>query len=216
MDIIYLGHSSFKIKGKTATVITDPFDPAMVGLKYPRNEADIVTVSHNHDDHNNTGLIVNTKMIITSAGEYEIMGISIVGIEVDHDATGGSERGKNVIYIFETDGVRIAHFGDLGHKLSDKIIEQMGDIDVLMIPVGGIYTIGPRDAVDVAKEFESPFIIPMHYKMAGMNEKVFGKLSTIDDFLRESGYEIERLDKLSIKKELINYEQRKVIILEKR
>lgn len=216
MDISYLGHSSFKIKGKSATVITDPFDPTMVGLKYPKNEADIVTVSHNHDDHNKTDLIIDTKMIITSAGEYEIMGVSVIGIEVDHDASGGTERGKNVIFVFEIDGIRIAHLGDLGHKPSDKIIEQMGDIDALMIPVGGVYTIGARDAVDVVKEFESPFIIPMHYKMAGMNEKVFGKLSTVDDFLKESGYEVERLDKLSIKKELINYEQRKVYVLEKR
>ncbi len=216
MDIFFLGHSSFKMKGKSATVITDPFDPQMVGLKFPKNEADIVTVSHNHEDHNRTDLVIGTKMVITGAGEYEIMGVSIVGIEVDHDATGGTERGKNVIYVFEIDDVRIAHLGDLGHKPSDKVIEQMGDIDVLMIPVGGVYTIGPRDAVDIAKEFESPFIIPMHYKTAGINVEVFGKLSAVDDFLKESGYEVERLDKLVIKKDLINYEQRKVVVLEKK
>lgn len=216
MDIIYLGHSSFKIKGKTATVVTDPFDPVMVGLKYPKNEADIVTISHNHDDHNKVDLVSNPKMVINMAGEYEIMGVSIIGIEVDHDAVGGEERGKNVIFVFEIDEIRIAHFGDLGHKPSDKIVEQIGDIDVLMVPVGGVYTIGPRDAVDIAKEFDSPYIIPMHYRAPGMNESVFGKLSNLDDFLKESGYEVEKLDKLSIKKELINYETRKVIVLEKR
>ncbi len=216
MDIYFLGHSSFKIKGRSATVITDPFDPVMVGLKYPKNEADIVTVSHDHNDHNRTDLIANTKMIITGAGEYEIMGVSIVGIEVDHDATGGTDRGKNVIYVIEIDGVRIAHLGDLGHKPSDKVVEQMGDIDVLLIPIGGVYTIGLKDAVDIAKEFESPYIVPMHYKMEGMNEETFGKLSTVDEFLKESGYEVERSDKLIIKKDLINYEQRKVVVLEKR
>lgn len=216
MDITYLGHSSFKIKGKTASVIVDPFDPASVGLKFPRNEADIVTVSHDHSDHNKADLVINTKMVIKGAGEYEVMGISIVGIELDHDATGGTERGKNVIYVIEVDGVRIAHLGDLGHKPSDKVVEQMGNIDVLMIPVGGIYTIGPRDAVEVAKEFDSPYIIPMHFKTQGINEQTFAKLSTLDDFLKESGYEVEKLDKLIIKKELINYEIRKVIVLEKK
>jgi L-ascorbate metabolism protein UlaG (beta-lactamase superfamily) len=216
MDITYLGHSSFKLKGRLSSVITDPFDPVMVGIKYPRNEADIVTISHNHDDHNKSELILGKKMVITTAGEYEIMGISIIGLEVDHDVSGGEERGKNVIYIFEIDGIRLAHLGDLGHKLTDKTIEQVGDIDVLMLPVGGEYTIGPKDAVDVAKEFSPPYIIPMHYKVNGINEKIFGKLAGVEDFLKESGYDVERLDKLSIKKDLINYETSKVVILEKR
>ncbi len=216
MDITYLGHSSFKLRGKTAAVITDPFDPTMVGLKFPKNEADIVTVSHDHEDHNKVDLVINTKMVISGAGEYEIMGVSVIGVETDHDASGGGERGKNIIYVFEVDGVRIAHLGDLGHKLSDKIIEQLGDVDVLMIPVGGVYTIGPRDAVDIAKEFDCPYIIPMHYKTAGINEENFGKLNTVDDFLKESGYEVEKIDKLILKKELINYEQRKVVIIEKK
>ena len=216
MDIVYLGHSSFKLKGKKATVITDPFDPVYVGLKYPKNDADIVTVSHNHNDHNKVDLIDNVKMVINGAGEYEIMGVSIIGIETDHDASGGEERGKNIVFILEVDGLRIAHFGDLGHKLSEKLMEQMGDIDVLMIPVGGEYTIGHKQAVDIAKEFESPYVLPMHYKMPGMNEEVFGKLSGVDEFLKELGYEVERSDKLNIKKELVNHDQRKTVVLEKK
>ena len=216
MDIVYLGHSSFKLKGKKATVITDPFDPVYVGLKYPKNDADIVTVSHNHNDHNKADLIDNVKMVINGAGEYEIMGVSIIGIETDHDASGGEERGKNIVFILEVDGLRIAHFGDLGHKLSEKLMEQMGDIDVLMIPVGGEYTIGHKQAVDIAKEFESPYVLPMHYKMPGMNEEVFGRLSGVDEFLKELGYEVERSDKLNIKKELVNHDQRKTVVLEKK
>ncbi len=216
MDIIYLGHSSFKLKGRSAAVITDPFDPEMVGLKYAKNEADIVTVSHNHKDHNRTDLVSGTKMVIDTAGEYEVMGVSIVGIEVDHDSVGGEERGKNVIFTFEIDGIRVAHFGDLGHKPTDKITEQMGDIDVLLLPVGGIYTIGAKDAADIAKEYDSPYVLPMHYKTPGMNEDVFQKLSPVDEFLKECGYEVERTDKLSIKKELINYEVRKAVVMEKK
>ena len=112
--------------------------------------------------------------------------------------------------------IRIAHLGDLGHKLSEKLIEQIGDIDMLMIPVGGEYTIGPKQAVEIAKEFESPYVIPMHYKVPGMNEKVFGKLSGVEEFLKELGYETEKLEKLSIKKDLISYDQRKAVVLEKR
>lgn len=216
MDITYLGHSSFKIKGKGGTVITDPFDPAMVGLKYPKNEAEIITVSHNHEDHNKVDLVNNVKMVINRAGEYEIMGVSIIGIETDHDASGGEERGKNNIFIMEVDGIRIAHLGDLGHTLSERLVELMGDIDVLMIPVGGEFTIGPKQAIEIAKEFESPFVLPMHYKVSGMNEQSFGKLSGVEEFLKELGYEVEKTDKFSIKKDLINYEQRKVVVLEKK
>ena len=86
----------------------------------------------------------------------------------------------------------------------------------MLIPVGGVYTIGPKDAVDLAKEFEAPYILPMHYKASGMKEDTFGKMSSVEDFLKESGYEVENIDKLTIKKELINYEQRKVVVLEKR
>jgi len=216
MDIVYLGHSSFRIKGRNATVVTDPFDPSDVGLKYTRTEADIVTVSHQHSDHNKSDLVANKKMVIDVSGEYEVIGVSVVGIEVDHDASGGEERGKNIIFIFEIDGVRVAHFGDLGHKPSDKVVEAIGELDVMMIPVGGVYTIGPKVAAEIVKEFEPPFVIPMHYKVPGMKEEAFGKLSPVDDFLKELAYDVEKSDKLVIKKELIDYEVNKAVVLEKR
>ena len=216
MEIFYLGHASFKIKGKKASLITDPFDPSVVGLKFNRNEADIVTISHAHKDHNYLDMLSGQKMVISSAGEYEVMGVSIIGIETDHDSTGGKERGKNIIYVLEVDGVRIAHLGDLGHKLTEKTIEQMGDVDVVMVPVGGHYTIGPREAVEIVKDLESPYILPMHFKAAGMSEELSKKLLPVEDFLREIGYDVEKYDKLILNKELINYEQRKVVLLEKR
>jgi len=212
MDIFYLGHSSFKIKGRSAVVITDPFDPAIVGQKFSKTEADIVTVSHQHPDHNKTDLVLKSKMVISEAGEYEVMGVSVIGIQVDHDSKEGKEKGKNNIYILEIDGVRIAHLGDLGHKLNDKIVEQMGDVDILMIPVGGTYTIGPREACEIVKEFEPPYVLPMHFGSDGKDEK----LLPVEDFLKECGYEVEKYDKLILKKDLINYEQIKIVMLEKR
>ena len=216
MDIVYLGHSSFKLKGKNTSVITDPFDPQMLGLKFPKNEADIVTVSHNHSDHNHLELVSGVKMVINSPGEYEVMDVSVIGIEVDHDSEGGKVRGKNTVFVFEIDGIRLAHLGDLGHKLTDKVTETISDVDVLMLPVGGFFTIGAKEASEIAKGFESPFIIPMHYRVPGMKEEIASKIAPVDDFLKEFGIEVDKTDKLNIKKELINYEQQKVILLEKR
>lgn len=216
MDISYLGHSSFKLKGRSATLITDPFNPEKVGIKYPKVEADIVTISHNHDDHNMVSRVEGFKMAITGPGEYELMGVSIIGIPSFHDDVSGKSRGNNIIYVIEIDGLRLAHLGDLGHKLNEKTVDAIGDLDILMIPVGGVYTIGPNVAADIVRGFEPPITIPMHYKVDGLKPEIFAKLAKVDEFLREVGYDVERLDKLSIKKELMNEEELKVVLLERK
>lgn len=216
MDIIFLGHSSFKIKGKNISLITDPFDPAMVGLKYPKNEADLVTVSHDHPDHNQVDQVTVGKRVIKGPGEYEIAGTSILGFQTYHDNTKGSERGKNTIYVIEMDGLRLCHLGDLGHKLSDALVEDIGQIDVLMVPVGGEYTVGPTEAVDVVQSIEPGIVLPMHYQMPGLDPKTFEKLQPVEQFLNQLGSSSETLPKLSIKEgELLQGEQ-KVIILERK
>jgi L-ascorbate metabolism protein UlaG (beta-lactamase superfamily) len=214
MDITYLGHSSFKLKGKSATVITDPFDQAMVGLKVPPQEADIVTVSHQHPDHNKVDLVSNVSRVIDGPGEYEISGVSVVGLPSYHDDQKGAERGKNTIYVYEIEDLRLAHLGDLGHTLSADTIEEIGAIDILMIPVGGKYTIDAQTAVKVIQSIEPSIIIPMHYKMDGMSE-MFNELTTVQDFITAAGIPSETLDKLSIKKGDIGEEQ-KIIVLEKK
>lgn len=217
MEISYLGHSSFKLKYKTANVVTDPFDPKMVGLKYSGVEAEIVTVSHFHADHNSTDKIASTKKILDGPGEYEVAGISVMGYPTFHDNKKGEERGKNTIYIFEAEGLRIAHFGDLGHILNDNLYDEIGDIDVLMLPVGGFYTIGPKEAVEIVTKVEPSFVIPMHYAVEGMNSDIKEKLLPVDDFLKESGLIVETLPKFTLKKEDINDEQTtKVIVLERK
>lgn len=214
MDITYIGHSSFRIKGKTATIITDPFDPSMVGLKFPVTDADIVTISHNHEDHNKIDLVKNTSMVINGPGEYEVKEVSVIGISSYHDDKKGEERGKNTIYVYEIDDVTIAHLGDLGHSLSADVLEEIGSIDILMIPVGGKYTIDAAEAVKVVQSIEPSIIIPMHYRMEGMAD-MFGELAPVTEFLTNAGLPSETLDKFSIKKGEFSEEQ-KIIVLEKK
>jgi len=214
MEIYHLGHSYFKIRGKTATIVTDPFDPKFVGLRYPAVEADIVTVSHLHADHNQTGLVKNVRKVIDGPGEYEVMGVSVLGFTSFHDEKKGSLRGKNTIFVFEADGLRLAHLGDLGESLTHEQLSQLGNIDVLFIPVGGEYTIGPKEAVRVVGEVDPFFIIPMHYQVPGLNKEAFAKLYPVTDFLSESGLSVENLPKFSLKKEdIIEDQSPKVIVL---
>lgn len=215
MDITFLGHSSFKLRGKSASLITDPFDPEMVGLKYPKNEADIVTISHDHGDHNKADLVSGVRKIVSLPGEYEIMGVSILGYPSFHDSKKGELRGKNTIFIIEMDELRIAHLGDLGHGLDDSTVEALGNIDVLMIPVGGEYTIGPEDAVELVRTIEPYVIFPMHYQASGLDQKVFEKLKTVDDFISSMGLPVVRDSKFSLKKQEMTEDQ-KIVVLEKR
>lgn len=213
MDITYLGHSSFKIKSKTATIVTDPYDE-YVGFKFPKTEANIVTISHNHKDHNRFDLVSNVKKVINGPGEYEISEVSIIGISTFHDEKKGELRGRNTIYAFEIDGIRVVHMGDIGQTLSDKKMELLGDVDVLMIPVGGEYTIDAKQAAEIARGVEPKIIIPMHYLVGGMS-KDFEKLSKVDAFISEMGLPVENLDKLTIKKGMLGEEQ-KVVVLNKK
>lgn len=215
MDITFLGHSCFKIRGKNATVVTDPFDPVIVGLKLLKLSADIVTVSHEHGDHNKIELVNEVRKVISGPGEYEIQGVSIIGMSTFHDDKRGKLRGKNTVYVIEIDGLRVAHLGDLGHNLSDKRLEQMGTIDILMIPVGGDYTINSQVAVEVARAIEPVITIPMHYQMKGLNPKMFAKLSKEVDFVSDLGLQSEKLDKINVKKEILGEDQR-LVVLEKK
>lgn len=217
MDISFLGHSSFKIKTKTATVVTDPFDPKMVGYKYSGVEADIVTISHEHKDHSALDLVKNVKKFISGPGEYEISGVSIIGYPSFHDSEKGQKRGKNTIYVLEVEGLRLVHLGDLGHTLSEDMINNLGDIDVLMIPVGGEFTIGPKEANEMVGKIEPYFVLPMHYQAQGLNSETFAKLEPVDAFLKESGLSVERAPKFSLKKEdIIGEQNTKIIVLERK
>lgn len=213
MEILYLGHSSFRIKTLAGVVVTDPFGPKMVGLKFSGVEADIVTVSHDHGDHNQYQLVKGVKRVVAGPGEYEISGISIIGISSFHDDKKGELRGKNTIYVIEAEGLRLAHLGDLGHFLSEAAVEEIGQVDILILPVGGVFTIGAKEATQVVMDIEPKIIIPMHYNMPGLNLEVFSKLAPVEEFLKEASLPTQRLPKFSVKKEELGEEQ-KVVVLE--
>jgi L-ascorbate metabolism protein UlaG (beta-lactamase superfamily) len=217
MEITYLGHSSFKIKTKTATVVTDPFDSQMVGLKYSGVEGDIVTISHHHKDHDASDKVSGVNKVIDGPGEYEITGVDFIGYQSYHDSKKGEERGKNTIYVIEAEKLRLVHLGDLGHELSEDLINELGDVDVLMIPVGGKFTIGPKEAAQIVSKIEPYFVLPMHYKATGLNPETFAEIEPIETFLKESGIPVEQMPKFSLKKEDILEDQNtKVIVLEKK
>jgi L-ascorbate metabolism protein UlaG (beta-lactamase superfamily) len=213
MDITFLGHSSFRLKGKTASLVTDPFDPKVVGFPFPKVSADIVTISHNHDDHNKAELVKDVKKVVSGPGEYEINEVSIIGISSYHDDKKGAKRGKNTIYVIEMDGLRIVHLGDLGHKLSEKFIEKVGSVDVLIIPVGGEYTIDATQAAELVRTIEPKIIIPMHFKVPKLNAQTFAKISSVEPFLTQIGIPVEKTNKLNVSSIAIEEEQ-KVVLLE--
>ena len=216
MEVIYLGHSSFKFRGKSVTVVTDPYDPEYVGLKYPKTEADIVTVSHNHPDHNFISIVGGGPFVISQPGEYEIKGVSIFGFSSYHDDKQGAERGKNIIYLIEVDGFRICHLGDLGERLSSELIEEIGTADILCIPVGGKVTLGTNEAVELTAQIEPSIVLPMHFNLPGINQKIFGDLNPVDEFLSKMEVEDKTvLDKLGISKDKLP-EETKVVILERK
>lgn len=207
MDITYLGHSSFKIRSKNVTIVTDPYDPEMIGLKFPKTEADIVTISHQHGDHNALKLIdgrvtdqgQNKPFVIDGPGEYEVRGVNILGISTFHDNSQGTERGKNTIYEFRVEGLNLIHLGDLGHKLTDAQKESLSSPDILFIPTGGNYTIDPSLASEVITQLEPKIIIPMHYQVAGLIPKLAKDLVPVTEFLKVMGKgEIVPQDKLTI------------------
>ncbi len=213
MDITYLGHSAFRIKTKNHTIVTDPYNSS-IGLKFPKTEADLVTVSHDHFDHNDLSGLKDYKKVFNSPGEYEIGGVSVFGIPSFHDNKKGEERGKNTIFVIETEGVTICHLGDLGHLLAEDQIDEIGDVDILLVPVGGTYTISAKEAVDVVQAIDPKIIIPMHYKLPGHDQEKFGQLETVDAFVSALGVKSETLPKLSYKPGDLLEEEQRVYILE--
>lgn len=215
MDIYYYGQAMFKIKGKSASLVIDPYDPNVTGLKLPKPsdlEADAVLVTHNHPDHNFLAALEGEPLQVLGPGEYEIKGVSINGISVFHDQSQGSERGKNTVYHINIDGLNIAHLGDLGHVLTEGQTQEIGDVDILMIPVGGNYTIDAKTASEVVSQLEPSIIIPMHYGGLPGNKL---ELAPVQDFLKEMGGEAaEPQSKLSITKDKLP-EEPQVVVLSK-
>ncbi|HCM82002.1 MAG: Zn-dependent hydrolase of the beta-lactamase fold-like protein [Candidatus Gottesmanbacteria bacterium GW2011_GWA2_44_17] len=214
MDIFPLGHSSFRIKGKTVTVVTDPYDSALVGFGYPKHvSADIVTVSHAHKDHNQTALVEGNPYSVNGPGEYEIKGVGIIGIPLFHDGEKGATRGMVTAYHMEIDGVNVVHLGDVGSSLTSDDVDRLDGVNILFIPVGGVYTIDPNQAAGIIGELEPSIVIPMHYKTPRHNPKEFGDLSPVSAFLKTMGKEaVVAVPKLSTSKDKLPDEMQVVVL----
>lgn len=214
MEIKYLGHSSFLLKGKSGSVVTDPYNSAKVGLKFPKVSANIVTLSHDHDDHNDFKAVEGEPLVIQGPGEYEVAGINVFGIPTFHDSEKGAKRGANTVYRIGIDSVSVVHLGDLGHKLTDEQVERIEKVDILLIPVGGVYTIDAKEAMEVITQLEPLLVIPMHYGRKELKSDVFGELSTLEAFLKEMGkVDIVPQPKLLVTKDKLPTETT-VIVLE--
>lgn len=196
MEISWLGHSCFRIRGKQACVVTDPVSPGK-GYSLGKLSANIVTVSHNHNGHNYTARFSDNPHVLYRPGEYEVSSVLIIGLTSFHDTSRGSERGKNTIFVFETEEMSICHLGDLGYSLTASQIEEIGKVDILMIPVGGGSTINATAASSIVRQIDPKIVLPMHYKTSLFQDT----LDPIEVFLKEMGVsDTSTKPKLSINK----------------
>ncbi len=216
MNITWYGQSCFKIttqgqKNKEkVNIIIDPYDES-IGLKLPKIEGDVFLFTHDHSDHNNRGVVGKNSFIIDSSGEYELRDIFIQGIPSFHDEKKGKERGANTIYTIEAEEIRICHMGDFGEiELSDKQLQQIGEVDILMIPIGGNYTIDAKTATKIITQIEPRIVVPMHYKIKGLKLDI----DELEHFLKAIGQKsVEKEEKISVQKKGMPIGEMKIIPL---
>jgi len=208
MRIKWYGHSCFLVEAEDGTkVITDPFDES-IGYSIPEEEPDVVTVSHSHFDDNAVDLLQGNPEVVKNVGETKVKGIIFKGIKSFHDKSKGAQRGSNIIFVFAIDGVRFCHLGDLGHLLSSEQQKEIGEVDVLFIPVGGTFTIDGREAQEVSQQLNPRLIIPMHYKTEACNIGI----ASCEEFLK--GFtKVEKMAQWQGNKESLPSEQT-VLVLE--
>ena len=191
-------------------MVTDPYPPA-VGLKLGRMDAEVVTISHEHDNHNYTQVVRDGAYEIRGPGEYEVAGVTVIGVPTFHDPEKGAKQGRNTVYLIEIDDVRVCHLGDLGHKLDDVEAEAVASPDVLLVPVGGRTAMNGAQAAEVVRQLEPRYVVPMHYSIPGLKLQ----LDPIDRFLKEMGVaSSEPQPKLSVQKSSVTEYETKVIVLE--
>jgi L-ascorbate metabolism protein UlaG (beta-lactamase superfamily) len=208
LDVTWLGHGCFRLRGRSAAAVTDPYPPS-IGLKLQRLDGNLVTVSHEHENHNYTQ-VMRDAYEIRGPGEYEVAGVSVIGVPTFHDAEKGAKHGRNTVYLIEIDDVRVCHLGDLGHRLDDAEAEAISAPDVLLVPVGGHTAINAAQAAEVVRQLEPRFVVPMHYAIPGLKLQ----LDPLDRFLKEMAVtSAEPQPKLTVQASSGEYET-KVVVLE--
>jgi L-ascorbate metabolism protein UlaG (beta-lactamase superfamily) len=208
MEIDWFGHSCFRLHSRAATVVTDPYDKS-IGLENPRPRADVVTISHDHPGHSNEKGARGDAHIVRGPGEYEVRDVFITGVQSFHDKKKGKERGKNTIYVIEMDDLRVAHVGDLGYVPSQSDAEGLGNVDILLVPVGGVSTINASEATELVSLLEPAIVIPMHYRVPDLAFK----LDTVDKFIKEMGVKAPKpVESLKVTKETLPKETQLVLL----
>lgn len=201
-DIQYLGHSCFRLRGRDGVVVTDPYDSS-VGYDIGKPTAHIVTVSHAHGDHAYVDAVRPMRdsiFTVEGPGEYEVGGVLITGVRTWHDKKKGAERGRNTAYVIHLDDLVFCHLGDLGHELTSQQIDDIGEVDVLFVPVGGGETISASEATNVIGQIEPRMVIPMHYAMEGQQSFEM-ELAPLDKFLQETGLkDVQPEEKMTVTK----------------
>jgi L-ascorbate metabolism protein UlaG (beta-lactamase superfamily) len=172
MRITWLGHASFMIESEGRKLVTDPYDK--IGLQFPSVSANVVTTSHSHFDHSATSLVHGRPRIISGTGRFDEDPFRIKGLPTYHDEAKGSKRGQNTAYLIEAEGIRVCHLGDLGHVLTAGDAASFSRVDILMVPVGGVFTIDAAGAQEVCETLDPRIVLPMHYKVPGLSIEVGG------------------------------------------
>jgi L-ascorbate metabolism protein UlaG (beta-lactamase superfamily) len=188
-------------------LLTDPVGKE-VGYSIPQETVDIVTVSHDHYDHNAVNLVPGRPVVVREPGEREVKGIPIKGVSVFHDEVRGAKRGRNIIFVWEMEGLRLCHLGDLGHILEPLTVAEIGKVDLLFIPVGGVYTIDAKTATKVVEQLQPRLVVPMHYKTPALTFE----LAPVDEFLRY--YEKVRREKVLICDKESLPEDQEIVVLD--
>ncbi len=192
MEITWYGRACFRLKGREATVITDPCPPS-TGFVAGKHDVQLLTLSHAHPDHTYTRSIT-AGLTLTRPGEYESANVLVTGVRTFHDGSRGAERGENVVFSIEIDGVHIAHLGDLGHLLTEEQLSELGPVDVLLVPAGGVFVLPPAEAAEVVSQVNPKMVIPMHFQVDGGSTD----LATVDGFLHEMAAEPIRQPKAQV------------------
>lgn len=210
MDMTWLGHACFRLRGKDVTLVTDPPDPKS-GHAIPKTPAEIVTISHDHPGHASLRSIGGEPVVLRSPGEYEVRECLVTGLASYHDAERGKTRGRNTVFVIRIDGVVVCHLGDLGHPMDEAELEPLGDVDVLLVPVTGPeVNLTAALAADVVHQFEPKVVVPMSFDADGKKESVYKR------FLSEMGVkDVQPVPKLSVARANLPSELQ-VVVLESR
>lgn len=215
MLIQWFGQSCFKIITKPGSngevsVIFDPFDTSKLGLSLPKLAGDVVAITHDHFDHNHLAAVSGDYFLVNGPGEYEAKQTFIYGIPGWHDDNQGADRGANTMYLLESEGVSVAHLGDIGQAtLTDTQLEYLEGADVLLIPVGGNYTVGAKQAIELVNQIEPRIVIPMHYKIPGLKADI----ESADKFIKELGLTPQIEQKYKFVKKDLPQEETKLVVL---